>query len=59
MRSKYPGVCYVCGELVAAGEGYFERWHGGWRVQCRRHLAEKRELSRALHHHDTKPLRRR
>lgn len=33
MRNQHPGFCYRCGELVAAGEGHFERHRGGWRVQ--------------------------
>ena len=33
MRNRYPGPCYRCGETVAAGEGHFERFVGGWRVQ--------------------------
>lgn len=33
MRNKYPGICYRCGKEVKAGEGHFERYHGGWRVQ--------------------------
>lgn len=24
MRNIYPGVCYRCGEVVAAGEGHYE-----------------------------------
>jgi hypothetical protein len=33
MRSKYPGICYRCGKEVKVGEGHFERYQGGWRVQ--------------------------
>ena len=33
MRNKHPGKCYRCGNIVAPGEGHFERWGGGWRVQ--------------------------
>ena len=35
MRNKYPGMCYRCGKLVAAGSGHFEKIHGPtkWRVQ--------------------------
>lgn len=33
MRNKYPGTCYRCGARVGAGEGHFERFSGGWRVQ--------------------------
>lgn len=32
MRNKHPGKCYRCGETVAAGDGFFERHQGGWRV---------------------------
>ena len=33
MRNRFPGTCYRCGERVKAGEGHFERYRGGWRVQ--------------------------
>jgi len=33
MRNQYPGKCYRCGEVVAAGKGHFERYQGGWRTQ--------------------------
>lgn len=33
MRNRYPGDCYRCGGIVAAGAGHFERFNGGWRVQ--------------------------
>ena len=33
MRNKYPGKCYRCHNPVAPGDGHFERYHGGWRVQ--------------------------
>lgn len=33
MRNRYPGTCYRCGDLVAAGDGHFERFNGGWRTQ--------------------------
>ncbi len=33
MRNKFPGTCYRCDGHVAAGEGHFERFRGGWRVQ--------------------------
>ena len=33
MRNKYAGPCYRCGEMVAPGEGHFERYQGGWRTQ--------------------------
>lgn len=32
-RNRYPGMCYRCGDLVAAGNGHFERNGFGWRVQ--------------------------
>lgn len=33
MRNRFPGQCYRCQEHVPAGEGHFERFAGGWRVQ--------------------------
>lgn len=33
MRNRYPGICYRCGQSVAAGDGHFERHSGGWRTQ--------------------------
>lgn len=33
MRNRFPGKCYRCGETVSAGEGHFERFGRGWRVQ--------------------------
>jgi len=33
MRNRYPGPCYRCKKTVAAGEGHFERFAGGWRTQ--------------------------
>jgi len=33
MRNRYPGKCYRCHEMVAAGEGHFERLRNGWRTQ--------------------------
>lgn len=33
MRNRFPGPCYRCSHLVKAGEGHFERYSGGWRVQ--------------------------
>ena len=33
MRNRYPGYCYRCGDLVAAGEGHFERHGFQWRTQ--------------------------
>lgn len=39
MRNKHPGPCYICGKMVAVGDGHFERnGRGGWRV---RHVACK------------------
>jgi hypothetical protein len=32
MRNRYPGICYYCEHPVAAGEGHFERYRGGWRT---------------------------
>jgi hypothetical protein len=33
MRNKYAGTCYRCGEHCAAGDGHFERFGQGFRVQ--------------------------
>lgn len=33
MRNRYPGTCYRCGDLVAPGDGHFERLGGRWRTQ--------------------------
>lgn len=33
MRNKYPGVCYRCQMYVEPGDGHFERYRGGWRMQ--------------------------
>jgi hypothetical protein len=33
MRNRYPGECYRCKGWVPAGEGHFERFKSGWRVQ--------------------------
>ena len=36
MRNQYPGMCYRCGDLVAPGDGHFERHpsaSGKWRTQ--------------------------
>ena len=45
MRNKYAGTCYQCSKTVEAGEGYFERHNGGWRVQhvecCKKSREEK------------------
>jgi len=43
MRNQYAGSCYVCGLWVPPGAGYFERFKGGWRVQCEAHPKERRE----------------
>lgn len=32
MRNKFAGPCYRCSDTVPAGEGYFERFDGHWRV---------------------------
>jgi hypothetical protein len=32
-RNKHPGPCYLCGVLVKAGTGHFERHEGKWRVK--------------------------
>lgn len=32
MRNKYSGPCYQCGEVVAAGDGHFQRNVWGWLV---------------------------
>lgn len=33
MRNTYGGTCYRCSGYVAPGDGRFERFRGGWRVQ--------------------------
>lgn len=38
-RNKYAGYCYVCGEYVPVGGGYFERRNykisgNKWRLRC-------------------------
>jgi hypothetical protein len=33
MRNKYPGICYRCGGNVGIGDGHFERYGNGWRLQ--------------------------
>lgn len=33
MRNKFPGICYRCNQRVETGEGHFERYRHGWRVQ--------------------------
>lgn len=33
MRNRFPGNCYRCHTMVAAGAGHFERFMGGWRTQ--------------------------
>lgn len=33
MRNKHPGMCYRCGKWCEAGEGHFERFGKGWRIQ--------------------------
>jgi hypothetical protein len=33
VRNKYPGKCYRCGQPVGPGDGHFERYNKGWRVQ--------------------------
>ena len=32
VRNKYSGKCYQCGDTVKVGDGYFQRYKGGWRV---------------------------
>lgn len=33
MRNRFPGPCYRCSKWVAKGEGHFERYKRGWRLQ--------------------------
>lgn len=53
MRNRYPGTCYKCGRPFSTGFGFFERYHGSWRVQCveccdgRRVKETDREVQRA------------
>lgn len=44
MRNKYPGNCYHCRKMVNPGEGYFERHHGRWFVQCADCCNKHREI---------------
>jgi hypothetical protein len=33
VRNKHGGTCYRCNGWCDPGEGHFERFRGGWRVQ--------------------------
>lgn len=33
MRNQHGGTCYRCNEWCAPGDGHFERFRSGWRVQ--------------------------
>ena len=33
MRNRHGGTCYRCATWCAPGDGHFERFRGGWRVQ--------------------------
>ena len=33
-RNRYPGYCYVCGNYVPIGFGFFERHNNVWRIKC-------------------------
>jgi hypothetical protein len=33
VRNRFGGTCYRCQEWCAPGEGHFEKYSGGWRVQ--------------------------
>jgi hypothetical protein len=33
MRNNFGGTCYRCQKWVEPGDGHFERFRGGWRVQ--------------------------
>lgn len=33
MRNGYSGTCYRCNMLCEVGDGHFERFGRGWRVQ--------------------------
>lgn len=33
MRNKHAGPCYRCPKVVEIGDGHFERFRGGWRLQ--------------------------
>ena len=65
MRNSFPGTCYRCGTLCAAGEGHFERIPGRWRVQhasCAIEYRNKpdpaREAAKALARKQRKKLKR-
>ena len=48
MRNKYPGRCYQCGLWVEVGEGHFERYLSGWRVQHASCCLEARKEKKAM-----------
>lgn len=33
MRNEYRGECYRCSAIVEPGDGHFERFGNGWRLQ--------------------------
>lgn len=33
MRNRHGGTCYRCNEWCQPGDGHFERFRSGWRVQ--------------------------
>jgi len=33
MKNKYSGECYRCNKTVRPGDGYFQRYMGGWKLQ--------------------------
>lgn len=55
MRNKYPGICYRCGQPVAAGEGHAERTESGWRTQhatcATKARREKNAVQKRQEHH--------
>jgi hypothetical protein len=52
MRNKFPGTCYRCSKPVAAGDGHFERWQGGWRTQHADCAILHRNIKRQSEGHD-------
>ncbi len=46
MRNRFPGICYRCKKYCASGQGHFERYRGGWRVQHASCAIEYKECKR-------------
>lgn len=48
MRNKFGGNCYHCGLWVKPGDGHFERYNRGWRVQHATCCLENRKRTQQL-----------